>query len=57
MREEESSHLEMCTGFVHNALPNLCWYNPNVTRQVEREIYELRDLHPNSELLLLGIML
>jgi hypothetical protein len=57
MREENSSHVEMCIGFVYNALQNLCRYNPNFTTEVEREINELRDLHPNSEFLRLGGML
>jgi hypothetical protein len=55
MREENSSHLEMYIGLIYNSLPNMC--SCNFTREVEREIDELRDLHPNSEFLLLRDML
>jgi hypothetical protein len=36
MREENGLHPEMCIGFIYNALPNLCLYNPNFTRELER---------------------
>jgi hypothetical protein len=56
VRGENGSHLEMCIDFVYSALANSCWYNPSFTRELEREINKLRDLHPNSEFLLFGDM-
>jgi exonuclease III len=56
VREESSSHLEICVGFIYNAPLNSCWYNPNFTRELEGEINGLRDAYPESEFLLLGDM-
>jgi hypothetical protein len=33
IRKENSSHLQMCIGFIYNALPNWCWYYLNFTRE------------------------
>jgi hypothetical protein len=71
IREENSLQPEIC-GFIYNAPlnshwynPNFtrnnaplnsCWYNPNFTTKLEREINGLRDVHPESEFLLLGDM-
>jgi hypothetical protein len=43
IREEYSLHLETCVGFIYNAPPNSRWYNPNFTRELEKEINGLRD--------------
>jgi hypothetical protein len=56
IRGEKGLHFEMCTDFVHNSPPNSRWYNPNFTRELERETNELRGLHPNLEFLLLRDM-
>jgi hypothetical protein len=56
VRRENGSHLDMCKGFVYSAPPNSYSYNPSFTRELQREINKLKDLHPNSEFLLLRDM-
>jgi hypothetical protein len=36
IREENSSHLEICIGLIYNAPPNSRWYNPKFTKELER---------------------
>jgi hypothetical protein len=44
--------MEICIGYIYNAPPNSRWYNPNFTRELEREINGLRDKYPKTEFLL-----
>jgi hypothetical protein len=54
IREDYSLHLEICVGFIYNAPPNSRWYNPNFTRELEKEINGLRYKYPKTEFLLVG---
>jgi hypothetical protein len=54
LKDKTNSDVELCMGFIHNAPQNSQWYNPNFTLDLEEEVNLMQDLHPLTEILIMG---